>query len=54
MIGPLGALLAIPLSLLLKALLIDIDPTTQWINGSSAAPGRHDPAPHPRWKSPPS
>jgi AI-2 transport protein TqsA len=32
-IGPLGALLAIPLSLLLKALLIDIDPTTQWIDG---------------------
>src|SRR3954447_2320337 len=32
-IGPLGALLAIPLSLLLKALLIDIDPNTQWING---------------------
>jgi AI-2 transport protein TqsA len=31
-IGPLGALLAIPLSLLVKALLIDIDPTTQWIS----------------------
>jgi predicted PurR-regulated permease PerM len=32
-IGPLGALLAIPLSLLVKAVLIDIDPTTRWING---------------------
>jgi len=32
-IGPLGALLAIPLSLLLKAMLIDIDPTSQWISG---------------------
>jgi AI-2 transport protein TqsA len=32
-IGPLGALLAIPLTLLLKALLIDIDPTSQWITG---------------------
>ena len=30
-IGPLGALLAIPLTLLAKALLIDIDPTAQWL-----------------------
>ncbi|MEO8329522.1 MAG: AI-2E family transporter, partial [Candidatus Nanopelagicales bacterium] len=30
-IGPLGALLAVPLTLLAKALLIDIDPSTQWI-----------------------
>jgi predicted PurR-regulated permease PerM len=30
-IGPLGALLAIPLSLLAKALLLDIDPSTRWI-----------------------
>ena len=30
-LGPLGALLAIPLSLLSKGLLIDIDPTTRWI-----------------------
>lgn len=30
-IGPLGALLAVPLTLLAKALLIDIDPTTQWV-----------------------
>ncbi|MGI9594589.1 MAG: AI-2E family transporter [Acidimicrobiales bacterium] len=29
-LGPLGALLAIPLTLLVKALLIDIDPTTKW------------------------
>ena len=29
-IGPLGALLAVPLSLLVKALLIDIDPSTRW------------------------
>lgn len=32
-IGPLGALLAIPLSLLVKAVLIDIDPSSQWIGG---------------------
>ncbi|WP_245666056.1 AI-2E family transporter [Actinoplanes subtropicus] len=30
-LGPLGALLAIPLSLLAKGLLVDIDPTTKWI-----------------------
>jgi predicted PurR-regulated permease PerM len=30
-IGPLGALLAIPLTLLTKALLIDIDPDTRWM-----------------------
>lgn len=29
-IGPLGALLAVPLTLFGKALLVDIDPTTQW------------------------
>jgi AI-2 transport protein TqsA len=30
-IGPLGALLAIPLTLLTKALLLDIDPHTRWM-----------------------
>jgi AI-2 transport protein TqsA len=30
-IGPLGAFLAIPLTLLTKALLVDIDPSTRWI-----------------------
>jgi predicted PurR-regulated permease PerM len=29
-LGPIGALLAVPLTLLAKALLIDSDPTTQW------------------------
>ena len=29
-IGPLGALLAVPLTLVVKVLLVDIDPTTQW------------------------
>ncbi|GAC66473.1 AI-2E family transporter [Gordonia soli] len=29
-IGPLGALLAVPLTLMAKALLIDIDPSTRW------------------------
>ncbi len=31
-LGALGALLAIPLSLLAKALLVDIDPSTRWLN----------------------
>jgi len=31
--GALGALLAIPLTLLTKALLLDIDPSVRWVNG---------------------
>ena len=30
LIGPIGALLAIPLTLLVKALLVDVDPTARW------------------------
>jgi predicted PurR-regulated permease PerM len=30
-LGPLGAVLAIPLSLLVKALLLDVDPSTRWL-----------------------
>ena len=29
-LGPLGALLAVPITLLAKALLVDIDPATRW------------------------
>jgi predicted PurR-regulated permease PerM len=36
-IGPLGAVLAIPLTLLAKALLLDVDPTTRWISGLFAS-----------------
>lgn len=46
-LGPLGALLAIPLSLLAKGLLVDIDPATRWIDPliSAGVPaGRHDSA----------
>jgi AI-2 transport protein TqsA len=32
-LGALGALLAIPLTLLAKGLLIDVDPSTRWLNG---------------------
>jgi AI-2 transport protein TqsA len=31
-VGPLGALLAIPLTLMVKALLVDLNPQTRWIN----------------------
>src|SRR5205823_5437665 len=51
-IGPIGALLAIPLTLLAKALIIDIDPDTQWlaalITSRPPATGPPDePAPEP-------
>jgi predicted PurR-regulated permease PerM len=32
-LGPLGAVLAIPLSLLVKALLLEADPSTRWLGG---------------------
>jgi AI-2 transport protein TqsA len=31
-LGPLGAVLAIPMSLLVKGLLVDIDPSTRWLD----------------------
>ena len=43
LIGPLGALLAIPLTLLVKALLVDVDPAARWASalaGSLAAEPR--------------
>jgi AI-2 transport protein TqsA len=38
-IGPLGALLAVPLSLFVKALLVDADPASRWLD-PLIAPGR--------------
>jgi predicted PurR-regulated permease PerM len=38
-LGPLGALLALPLSLLTKAMLLDIDPSTRWISALIAGGG---------------
>jgi AI-2 transport protein TqsA len=43
-LGPLGALLAIPMSLLAKGLLVDIDPSTRWINALLAG-GAPEPLP---------
>jgi len=43
LLGPLGALLAIPLTLLVKALLVDVDPSARWataLAGSLAAEPR--------------
>ena len=43
LLGPIGALLAIPLTLLMKALLVDVDPTARWANalaGSLERPAR--------------
>lgn len=45
-IGPLGAILAVPLTLLAKALLIDIDPATRWADvllSSGGQPKSPDP-----------
>ncbi|GAA5133530.1 AI-2E family transporter [Pseudonocardia adelaidensis] len=45
-IGPIGAVLAIPLTLLTKALLLDVDPNTRWmsslVEGSRPAPSEDE------------
>jgi predicted PurR-regulated permease PerM len=43
-LGPLGAVLAIPLTLLVKALLLDVDPSTRWLGGLISG-GRQLPEP---------
>lgn len=43
-IGPLGAILAIPLSLLVKAFLVDVDPQSQWVGGLVGDRRRPDPS----------
>ncbi|MBF6095122.1 AI-2E family transporter [Nocardia cyriacigeorgica] len=46
-LGALGALLAIPLTLLVKALLLDIDPSTRWVDaliGGGGGEGEGEPA----------
>jgi predicted PurR-regulated permease PerM len=60
LLGPLGAILAIPLTLLAKALLVDIDPRARWAHAllrSSAkepdAKAREDAAPPPDKGPPP-
>jgi AI-2 transport protein TqsA len=41
-LGALGALLAIPLSLLMKALLVDVDPSTRWLVPLLSGAGEKD------------
>ncbi|KAA9162691.1 AI-2E family transporter [Amycolatopsis acidicola] len=41
-LGPLGAILAVPLTLLAKALLVDVDPRARWVD---ALMGSHPPEP---------
>lgn len=50
-IGPLGALLAVPLTLLTKAILIDIDPNTRWI-GTLLSASTPEAAPEPAGEEP--
>ena len=50
LLGPLGALLAIPLSLLIKALLVDVDPTARW---ATALVGSLAPEPRPEQRDRP-
>jgi len=48
LLGPVGAVLAVPMTLLVKALLVDSDPTAGWMNallGSPAAVRRLSPPP---------
>jgi len=54
-LGPLGAVLAIPLSLLVKALLLDADPSTRWLGGliSGDQLPEHSPAPTEQAAPPP-
>jgi AI-2 transport protein TqsA len=46
-IGPIGAVLAVPLTLLVKALLVDADPGTRWISGLLTASDPAEPQPQP-------
>lgn len=54
-LGPLGAVLAIPLTLLVKALLLDADPSTRWLGGlisGDQLPEHADPPAEPEPLSP--
>jgi predicted PurR-regulated permease PerM len=42
LLGPLGAVLAVPATLLAKALLVDVDPRARWADALLSAPRRSD------------
>jgi hypothetical protein len=45
LLGPLGAILAIPLTLLAKSMLVDVDPQAQWAHALLRASAKEpDPA----------
>jgi AI-2 transport protein TqsA len=53
LLGPLGAILAIPLTLLAKALLVDIDPKARWADALLRSSAKEpDPAEPPPVKKP--
>ena len=47
LLGPLGALLAVPATLLVRALLIDIDPSAGWVNVLIGPTPKPEPDPEP-------
>jgi predicted PurR-regulated permease PerM len=47
-LGPLGAILAVPMSLLVRALLLDADPEAQWLRPLIANADEAQEAPVPR------
>lgn len=42
-LGPLGALLAVPMTLMVKTLLVDLDPAAGWVNAFLASDPSHSP-----------
>lgn len=50
-LGPLGAILALPMTMLVKAVLVDVDPNYDWLgrmlSGDPREPDEPDPAPDP-------
>ena len=47
LLGPIGAILAIPLTILVKALLVDADPAAAWANALAGSLAREPKAPRP-------
>ena len=52
LLGPLGAILAIPLTLLAKAMLVDVDPRARWADALLRASAK-EPAPRSETTAPP-
>jgi predicted PurR-regulated permease PerM len=50
-LGPLGAILALPMTLLLKALFVDVDPGARWLGPLLSGEPNPDPEPDPEPES---